>query len=269
MDNGFIFRKLRRVHVERLLSFVGILTAVLGLLHLFTYPYGNYLSILSHVNVGLVSLTTGSKAFSNSSKLAGSDIIHYHKSDRDDAFSSDGMGDGRGRMDSPLEIKERNSKGSTFERKGNAISEKSATTGQFGGTINISTGKECLDLEFDSMERTGRPNTNLASGSRLEASGCNPHDIVGKQTDFVPLDHKLGFGKSVLLEAMNLSLVHSNEPKIKDSGLLQNGSLVLTDISVRARSPELRKRGAKAMSVTQMNSLLISSSVEKKAKVYV
>ncbi|KAK6126877.1 hypothetical protein DH2020_039372 [Rehmannia glutinosa] len=57
--------------ISELLSFVGILTFVLALLHLFAYPYGNYLSFLSHDNVRLVSLSTGSKAFYNS-KLANS-----------------------------------------------------------------------------------------------------------------------------------------------------------------------------------------------------
>ncbi|KAK6151830.1 hypothetical protein DH2020_014465 [Rehmannia glutinosa] len=71
MDNGLNFRRLCHVHVEQLLSFVGILTFVLALLHLFAYPYGNYLSFLSHDNVRLVSLSTGSKAFYNS-KLANS-----------------------------------------------------------------------------------------------------------------------------------------------------------------------------------------------------
>ncbi|KAI3447013.1 hypothetical protein Pfo_003678 [Paulownia fortunei] len=263
MDNGPIFRRLRHVHIERLLSFVGILTAVLALLHLFAYPYGNYLSIYSHDNVGLVSLTTGSKAFSNNSKSANSDIILDHKRDRDDVLSSDDMG----QMDAALDIMERNLyRGSTFETGGHVSSQKSPKTGLFRGTTNISTGKECLDLEFDSMEQTGRSNTNSAGGSRLEASGCNPHDIVGKQTGFGPLDHKLGSGKSVLSVAINLSLVHNNEAKIQDSDLLQDGSLFSTDISVMASSPALRKRGSKAMSITQMNSILLNNSVEKKSK---
>ncbi|PIN09172.1 Acetylglucosaminyltransferase EXT1/exostosin 1 [Handroanthus impetiginosus] len=242
MDNGLSFRRLHQVHIKRLLSIVGIFTALLALLHLFAYPYWNYLSVLSHENVGLVSLTT-----SNSSKLADSDISHDHKNDRD-ALSSDDMG----QTTTALEMEERNLyQGSTFGIEGHVNSHRSAITGEFRGITNITTAKECRDLEVDSME--------------MEASDCNPHDIAGKQTGSMSLDNKLGSGKSALAVGINSFLVHKNESKVKGSNSLQVDSLFSNDISVMASIPALRKRGGKAMSITEMNSLG-NNSVEKKSK---
>lgn len=211
MDNGLIVRRLYHVHVKQLLYFVGSLTAVLGLLLLFTYSFGNYSSIPSHGKVELISLTDDSKIFSNNSKLADSDIIHYQKSDGDDAFTSDSAE----QMDSTIELERNANQGSTFESEDNVDSWKSAKAGLF-----------------------------------------------------TPLDHKLGSGKSVLSVAMNLSLVHSNETKIKDSSLLKNGLPVATDISVMSSRIIPRKRRVKAISIFQMKSLLVKSSVEKKLKVH-
>lgn len=211
MDHRFIVQRLYHVHVKQLLYFVGTLTAVLGLLHLFTYSFGSYSSILSHGKVELISLTAGSKVFPNNSALADSDIMHYQKSDGDDALSSDSMG----QMDSPNKIKERNSnKGSTFETEDND-SQKSAKGGQF-----------------------------------------------------TPLYYKVRSGKSALSVEMNSSLVHSNKPKINESSLLKSSSPVTTDIFVMRSSIIPRNRRLKAISITQMNSLLVNSSVVKKLKVH-
>ncbi|KAL3813041.1 hypothetical protein ACJIZ3_014309 [Penstemon smallii] len=48
---------LRHAHIARLLAIVGIISIALALLHLFRNPYRNYFSILSHVDVGLLSIS--------------------------------------------------------------------------------------------------------------------------------------------------------------------------------------------------------------------
>lgn len=157
-----IFQRLHHVHIKRLLFLIAILAAVLSLVHLFAYPYRNYFSVFSVDNARLVSLPTLSKAFSNNSELAASDIIQDLKSDRDHALSSDNIE----LVDTPLEMKDR------------------------------------------------------------------------------------------------------NEPKFKDSDLVEGGAILSTaDNMPRISAP--RKRGGKALSITQMNSLVFINSVEKKLKVYV
>ncbi|KAG8367368.1 hypothetical protein BUALT_Bualt16G0064800 [Buddleja alternifolia] len=205
MDIGLISLRLRGIHIERLLYFVGILTAVLALLHLFAYPNGSYLASLSHANVVFVSLTTDGKPFSNNSNLADSYILHGHTGDRDDVLASDDMGP----MDSELATDNRNlSHGSIFEGLGHVnYSYISAKNGSFRDRINISSEKE-----FDSMKLKVRSNTNISS---------------------VPL---------------------------------QGGSLSSADNSVMYHKPAFRKRGGKAMSIAQMNSLLRNISVEMKSK---
>lgn len=157
-----IFQRLHHVHIKRLLFLIAILAAVLSLVHLFAYPYRNYFSVFSVDNARLVSLPTLSKAFSNNSELAASDIIQDLKSDRDHDLSSDNIE----LVDTPLEMKDR------------------------------------------------------------------------------------------------------NEPKFKDSDLVEGGAILSTaDNMPRISAP--RKRGGKALSITQMNSLVFINSVEKKLKVYV
>lgn len=165
-----IFQRLHHVHIKRLLLLIAILAAVLSLVHLFAYPYRNYFSVFSVDNARLVSLPTLSKAFSNNSELADSDIIQDLKSDRDHALSSDNIE----LVDTPLEMKDR-----------------------------------------------------------------------------------------------NLSLVPTNEPKFKDSDLVEGGAILSTDTDNMPRISAPRKRGGKALSIAQMNSLVFINSVEKKLKVYV
>ncbi|KAL0315674.1 UNVERIFIED_CONTAM: putative glycosyltransferase [Sesamum radiatum] len=261
MDNGLIFLRLRDVNVKQLVSFVAILTAFLSLLHLLTNPYGNYSLILSHANDGLVSLATGSKAFSNNSKLADSDTIRDGKGDRDDNFSSDDMR----QKDAELETEEKNLyQGSTFQRERHVNLYTSTTKGPFSVMINISTGKHCLELGYD--EQRDRSETDFAGGCSPEGSACNQQGTISKQTSVLTLDHKLGSGESVLSVATNLSLACNNAPKFKDTDLVQDGSLFSTDTSLRSGTPSLRKRVGQAMSIAQMNSLLLSNYVVIKSK---
>ncbi|KAL7093641.1 hypothetical protein ACP275_11G051800 [Erythranthe tilingii] len=175
MDNGLLFRRLHHLHIKKLVFSIGILAAVLSLLHLFAFPYGNYLSIFPHDNVGSISSTNGSKPFSVNPNLTDSDSNLDQKIDSDHNLPSDDVG----QVDTALEMKE----------------------------INL----------------------NLVSIFEPE--------------------------KPVLVLPKNLSLVHDKEPKIEGS-----------DISVTPISSVLRKRGGKTMSISQMNSLLLVNSAEKKLK---
>ncbi|KAK4432998.1 putative glycosyltransferase [Sesamum alatum] len=209
----------------------------------------------------LVSLATGSKAFSNNSKLADSDTIHDGKGDKDDALSSDDVR----QIDSELETEEKSLyQGSTFQREGHVNSYRSTKKGPFRGMINISTGKHCLELGYD--EQRDRSQTDFAGGCSPEESGCNQQETISKQSSFRTLDHKLGSGKSVISVATNFSLACDNPPKFKDTDLVQDGPLFSTDTSSKSGNPALRKRVGKAMSITQMNSLLLNNYVVIKSK---
>lgn len=244
MGNGL---RLCQIRAESVLAILVTFTVALALLFLIENPYGNYLSILSHTNEGLVSLNNDTERFLHN--------FHSHKGDIDVGLSSDNAT----KVDTELNVGERNLYGRSTVQNEWHVSSEVLRTGLQSGALNLSSGKECVMLGVD--ERLG---INFSSNKFPEASSCTKHVIEERHIDHPTLNHKLGSGKSVLPVATNYSSVYNNEHKFKESDLITEGS---TNSSVMSINTLLRKKRGKSMSIFQMNFLLQNNFVRMKSKV--
>lgn len=272
MANELQIQRLFNFHTRRLLCVIGVLAILVVLPILLVFPYEDYISIVSHANVGMTYLTDSSTSLSSKSQSASAHTVHVEGNDsrayrkKQTFYGKEKEEDGE-YIDAYLEDGGGHSQ---FASEKAFKTDRVAKTGL--NKTKTLTEEEDLELDLELTKQATKLEADASEGIAVTASVSLINENARHVADFSspgPLARNLDFVAEVSdTSVSDVGINMSNQGK-KDfirqptntgNETLQASSLLTRDSSPLASKSTPKRSGRRPTSISDMNAFFRQGS---------